>query len=116
MRPLPTNKAERLSVVFELAVPPVFQAWRDSTIFFLGDVSDACTVQLPPESSSLQLFLTRSYLPARKSATSNAIITQRSLCPKHMSIAEYQELCSLNRGYKSQWANRLRQLAMPSVR
>ncbi|KAF4511475.1 hypothetical protein G6O67_003270 [Ophiocordyceps sinensis] len=36
--PLPMIKAERLSVVFELAVPPAFRAWRDASIFLVSDV------------------------------------------------------------------------------
>lgn len=36
--PLPSNKAERWSVIFELAVPPAFRAWRDISIFVLNDV------------------------------------------------------------------------------
>ncbi|KAM4057152.1 hypothetical protein HRG_003996 [Hirsutella rhossiliensis] len=36
--PLPSSKAETWSVVFELAVPPSFRAWRDASIHFLSDV------------------------------------------------------------------------------
>ncbi|RDA94782.1 hypothetical protein CP533_4222 [Ophiocordyceps camponoti-saundersi (nom. inval.)] len=45
--PLPRNRNLSLSLVFEMAIPPAFQAWRECSLYFLRDV-----LQLQPSHPS----------------------------------------------------------------
>ncbi|EFX03462.1 hypothetical protein CMQ_390 [Grosmannia clavigera kw1407] len=85
-------------------------------IFHSDVVLDMCTYQLPPDSSSLQPFLRRSFADdGQADAKPNMVIASQFECPTHMTLAEYRSLAGLTVGYRLPWQNLLVQLASPSV-
>lgn len=87
---------------------------------FVGEISPtnkvekACAYTLPPQSVSLQKFLSR---PSERpnGLSLNHVIATQSDCPQHLSMEEYKALCSLPLGIRIQWQNILVQLHAPSI-
>lgn len=77
-------------------------------------LSDVCTLQLPSRAATLNPFLTRKHTTPDGTPPNN-IIASQSECPDYMKLTEYKALATLSYGYKLQWLNILRQLAMPEI-
>lgn len=78
------------------------------------DVAESCTYKMPPQSSALQGFICRN-LTYDTDSTANEILSARSSCPAHISLAEFRGLAAIPIGYHLQWMNILVQLACPTV-
>lgn len=74
---------------------------------FGSEMTELCTLKLPKESLSLRRFLFR--------PPPNHAISSQNECPSHITTDEYKSLASMPLGYRLQWQNIIRQLAMPSV-
>ena len=77
-------------------------------------LSHMCTFRMPQPAASMQDFIHRSDTePA--GVPPNVPIAELSRCPEHMSIEEFKALSSIPLGHRIQWANILKEMAMPSV-
>jgi hypothetical protein len=79
---------------------------------FISGVRKDCSYTLNKASESLNQFLHEIHESDR---APNAVIAQQSVCPEHMSLSEFEALCSLPSAPNTYWLNLLRELAMPSV-
>ena len=77
-------------------------------------LSHMCMFSMPQAAASMQDFIHRTDTePA--GIPPNVPIAELSRCPEHMSIEEFKALSSIPLGHRIQWANILKELAMPSV-
>lgn len=84
-----------------------------SLLSHTDEVLTTCTYQLPPASSSLQKFLSRSF--QQSDSTPNEVISTHSDCPPHLSLAEFRSLASIPVRHRLQWMNILVQLSCPTI-
>lgn len=107
------NNGLRLRYFDDLARDTQNQGSFVSSLSHTDEILTTCTYQLPPASSALQKFLSRSF--QGRDSTSNDVISAQSECPPHISLAEFRGLAGIPVGHRLQWMNILVQLSCPTI-